>query len=184
MHTHGQLTAARLQLHVPHQVSGPLLQQGCPSAFWHCCCLQACKVPQDMRALMLAMAMQESTHMDVRERDASKDDHTDKAAKATIFNLSVVSATAEHRTATVAVAVLHCIHLRDRLRNQYKGCVHLGSCTLLLSPMTCRISLSRLATFITPLGAASLPGSGHSGILTRVLTPHPFPCYAWLAGFD
>jgi hypothetical protein len=50
---------------------------------------EACGVPQDMRALMLAMAMQESTHMDVRERDASKDDHTDKAAKATIFNLSV-----------------------------------------------------------------------------------------------
>jgi hypothetical protein len=51
-----------------------------------------------MRALMLAMAMQESTHMDVRERDASKDDHTDKAAKATIFNLSVVSATPEHKS--------------------------------------------------------------------------------------
>jgi hypothetical protein len=31
--------------------------------------------------------------MDVRERDASKDGRTDKAAKATIFNLSVVSAT-------------------------------------------------------------------------------------------
>jgi hypothetical protein len=48
---------------------------------------------------MLAMAMQlrESTHMDVRERDASKDDHTDKAANATIFNLSVVSAPAEHK---------------------------------------------------------------------------------------
>jgi hypothetical protein len=46
-----------------------------------------------MRALMLAMAMQESTHMDVRERDASKDGRTDKAANATIFNLSVVSAT-------------------------------------------------------------------------------------------
>lgn len=40
---------------------------------------------------MLAMAMQESTHLDVSERDASKDARPDKAANATIFNLSVVS---------------------------------------------------------------------------------------------
>jgi hypothetical protein len=65
-----------------------------------------------MRALMLAMAMQESTHMDVRERDASKDDHTDKAAKATIFNLSVVSAPDEHRTVTAC---------KPELQLQYVG---------------------------------------------------------------
>lgn len=41
---------------------------------------------------MLAMGMQESTHLDVRERDASKDNRTDKSANATLFNLSVVRA--------------------------------------------------------------------------------------------
>jgi hypothetical protein len=43
---------------------------------------------------MLAMAMQESTHLDVRERDVTKDyvnGKLDKAANATLFNLSIVS---------------------------------------------------------------------------------------------
>jgi len=50
---------------------------------------KACGVREDWRALMLAMAMQESTHLDVRERDASKDNSSNKAANATLFNLSV-----------------------------------------------------------------------------------------------
>lgn len=53
-------------------------------------------MPQDLQALMLAMGMQESTHLDVRERDASKDNRTDKSANATLFNLSVVRAPAVH----------------------------------------------------------------------------------------
>jgi hypothetical protein len=43
---------------------------------------------------MLAMAMQESTHLDVRDRDSTKDyvdGKLDKAANATVFNLSIVS---------------------------------------------------------------------------------------------
>lgn len=43
------------------------------------------------KALMLAMAMQESDHMDVHQRDFTKDNNTDKSANCSIFNLSVVS---------------------------------------------------------------------------------------------
>jgi hypothetical protein len=42
------------------------------------------------KALMLAMAMQESNHMDVHQRDSLKDDDS-LAANCSIFNLSVVS---------------------------------------------------------------------------------------------
>jgi hypothetical protein len=48
------------------------------------------------KTLMLAMAMQESNHMDVRQRDDTKDwdsqGRLSKAANCSIFNLSVVSA--------------------------------------------------------------------------------------------
>jgi hypothetical protein len=44
------------------------------------------------KALMLAMAMQETNHIDVRQRDAKKDNDP-KSANCSIFNLSVVSET-------------------------------------------------------------------------------------------
>lgn len=60
-----------------------------------CVWLQACDVSQNFRAVMLAIAMQESPHMDVALRDADKDFRADgsrsPAANATLFNLNVVS---------------------------------------------------------------------------------------------
>ncbi len=46
---------------------------------------------EERKVLMLAMAMQESNHMDIAQRDAHKDDETDRSQNCTIFNLSVVS---------------------------------------------------------------------------------------------
>lgn len=48
------------------------------------------------KMLMLAMAMQESNHMDVRQRDDTKDvwdpqGRLSKSANCSVFNLSVVS---------------------------------------------------------------------------------------------
>jgi len=43
------------------------------------------------KALMLAMAMQECSHMDIHQRDFTKDKNPDKSGNCTIFNLSVVS---------------------------------------------------------------------------------------------
>lgn len=55
-----------------------------------------------MHALLLAMAMQETTHMDVRQRDATKDGDP-KARNATIFNLSAVSPSAACSDSAVQV---------------------------------------------------------------------------------
>lgn len=48
----------------------------------------ACGIRDEWRALMLAMAMIETNTMSPSERDATKDRRTDKAANASIFNLS------------------------------------------------------------------------------------------------
>jgi hypothetical protein len=52
---------------------------------------------------MVAMAMQESRHMDVEERDKSKDFCGNDSANATIFNISKVRPTACRRSCTAAV---------------------------------------------------------------------------------
>jgi hypothetical protein len=49
---------------------------------------EAQNLPRERWALWVAMAMQESRHMDVEERDRSKDGSGNDSANATIFNLS------------------------------------------------------------------------------------------------
>jgi hypothetical protein len=59
---------------------------------------------------MLAMAMQESNHMDVRQRDDTKDGDPEadlsKSANCSIFNMSVVSTCTHHAG---SVYTLHCM---------------------------------------------------------------------------
>lgn len=56
------------------------------------CVLQECGLPDERAALLVAMAMLETTNMDVKQRDSSKDSYRfGSAANVTIFNLNVVS---------------------------------------------------------------------------------------------
>lgn len=60
-----------------------------------CVACQEEQVPDDHWTLMVAVAMQETKHMDVEERDRQKDDRNhdgvyDSDANASIFNLSKV----------------------------------------------------------------------------------------------